>query len=310
MRLLPLVCCLPTALFAQELDRWSAGPVDVYDSRAWVTTQTVGSPLVTLGVHCAAGDSYLTLDWDGLDDTQRAADLTLTVGSRSTSIEGRYLFFSADPAWAAALDATWAERLMAGNTATVTLDGDSYSFGLSGSRRAISQALEGCGTGTGAQADWADYFAFRTRAADGSLIPVQSLAAETDWTLGAPLRPEDMPVAPEALAARAEALCPSARLGPGSVLAADFDADARADVVLNLAAVTCNGAPLCTDAQCGIEAYVSSLAEPLVVATEGFDTAEIIEVSGASRLRLVRGCDGPACEEIWGWQNGTMARWQ
>lgn len=163
-----IAVCLAGSGHAQDWGRWQSGSHEFAEQAAWVN-QLADGHVATLSLTCAADVPYVTFNFDGTMGEDRVADASLRVGSGLFEGESRYRSTIAEPSWAMVATLDLVEALKTGRAVEVSVDGASHTFELRGSRRAIEDALNGCGTGSGYHQTWDTFFQFAVADASGTV---------------------------------------------------------------------------------------------------------------------------------------------
>ena len=191
----------PLLAQAQDYGRWFSGPGEFAEYSAWVSERS-GNDFQEMEVLCAADVPYVNFSTTGVFQEQRAAQVTLVVNGQRFVGEGRYRDRGATSDWAVVGTPAMISALKSGSRVEASVDGQSASFGLRGSLRAIEGALAGCGTGDGYHKDRTAFFLFPVPDGSGMTRYVDTLPVE-----GAP------PDAPEASLSTAAVSPPAAPRG-------------------------------------------------------------------------------------------------
>ncbi|MEJ6391045.1 hypothetical protein [Gymnodinialimonas ulvae] len=233
----------PAAADGHFWGQWQHGPSEFLDYGAWVSERD-GGDLVTATVLCAADASYLSVAWLQGETEQAEGQMQITVDGRPMWLNARYLLFVAEPAWTVRLLPEVIDALRGGSIVTlqVATRGPS-TLRLNGSAAAIDAALQGCGTGAGYHTEWANFFNFMSPDANGMMHPVANLGDPPPSEVPPPAAlPEDAPITRAELEAGWAGQCPTGvTLGEGAIRIADLDADGTQDVIVNSAALRCEG---------------------------------------------------------------------
>lgn len=269
-----ILMSLPVAGWCQDWGRWKAGPVyEFTDFSAYVAEPKAGDPS-RMEILCAADIPYVLISLTSTIQNQRPAEVAFRIDRQSMIYNGVYQPEGNLTGWLVMADQSLLSSLKSGSRAEVAVDGQSGSFRLNGSRAAIDAALAGCGSGSGYQPTWTNFYptttSTQTASDDGAVTPARPPSSEQAGRAGAPIAPTTprgfgsngfaqgavpvqenaptsgegqtqlMPVTSEALVARAFDACMSQPLlEPGAVLIEDLDGDNRLDILFDWSHVSC-----------------------------------------------------------------------